>query len=344
GGCGQCRERAGTRGGPGRAGGQGGGQRHRRGGSAERDRGHRPDQSLRGRVEPDPGVRGGQPGRCRHDRPVHLPEPETGHRLCLRHHRPARQHVLRPLRHEGARDGLRRVRHHPGGGVLMAPPGRPDSRRVPRRRSAGDVLVGAGAVLILLVLLVGVPFALLTVLGPPIPHTVPALSLLTHRLDILAILKILSVVVWLAWLQLVVCLIAEVRAAVRNSGMPPRVPLAGGIQPSVHRLVTAALLLFSAATALSPAFVHQPPRLPSAVTSAPVGRGGGASPAATPSAAGPATLAPVGRNTQPPGLAGRDTGPPGSAGRDTGPPGPGGPGEPGGPGAPASGQGRPLEP
>ena len=80
--------------------------------------------------------------------------------------------------------------------------------------------------LILLVLLIGVPAALLTVLGPPIPHTMPALSLLTHRLDIPAILKILSVVVWLAWLQLVACLIAEVRAAVRNTGMPPRVPLA----------------------------------------------------------------------------------------------------------------------
>ena len=75
--------------------------------------------------------------------------------------------------------------------------------------------------LILLVLLIGVPAALLAVLGSPVPHTMPALSLLTHRLDILAILKIFSVVVWLAWLQLVVCLIAEVRAAVRNTGMPP---------------------------------------------------------------------------------------------------------------------------
>ena len=158
----------------------------------------------------------------------------------------------------------------------MAPPGRLESRRAPRRRPAGDILAGVGAVLILLVLLIGVPAALLAVLGSPIPHTMPALSLLTHRLDILAILKILSVVVWLAWLQLVVCLIAEVRAAVRNTGMPPRVPLAGGIQPAVHRLVTAALLLFSgatplarAATALSPAFTHQSPGAPPAVTPPP---------------------------------------------------------------------------
>ena len=162
----------------------------------------------------------------------------------------------------------------------MAPPGWLESRRAPRRRPAGDIPAGVGAVLILLALLIGVPAALLTVLGSPIPHTMPALSLLTHRLDIPAILKILSVVVWLAWLQLVACLIAEVRAAVRNTGMPPRVPLAGGIQPVVHRLVTAVLLLFSAATALSPAFMHQSPGVPPAVA-APAGRGG-ASPSATP--------------------------------------------------------------
>ena len=196
----------------------------------------------------------------------------------------------------------------------MASPGRLETRRAPRR-PAGDILAGVGAALILLVLLIGVPAALLAVLGSPIPHTMPALSLLTHRLDILAVLKILSVVVWLAWLQLIVCLIAEVRAAVRNTGMPPRVPLAGGIQPAVHRLVTAALLLFSAATALSPAFAHQPPGVPSAVTAAPAGRSGGASPAATP---------PVERGT--------------------GQPGPGGLGEPGGPGAPTSGQGQAFEP
>jgi len=206
----------------------------------------------------------------------------------------------------------------------MGPPGRLEGRRAPRRRRAGDILAGFGAVLILLVLLIGVPAALLAVLGSPIPHTMPALSLLTHRLDILAILKILSVVVWLAWLQLVVCLIAEVRAAVRNSGMPPRVPLAGGIQPVVHRLVTAALLLFSAATALSPAFMHQPPAAPSAVTAAPAVRAGGAAPSASPSAT------PAASPSATP-----------AASRGTGQPAPGGLGEAGGP---ASGQGQAAEP
>ncbi len=164
-------------------------------------------------------------------------------------------------------------------------------RRVPRaarrsRRSAGDVLAGLSAVVLLAALTVGVPAALVAVLGSPIPHTMPTLSLLTHRLDILATLRILSVVVWLAWLQLIFCVIAEIRAAVRNTGMPARVPLAGGIQPVVHRLVTAALLLFSAATALSPAFAHQAPRVSHSISAAPLpGPGGtGAARAALPAA------------------------------------------------------------
>src|SRR6478736_1608498 len=150
---------------------------------------------------------------------------------------------------------------------------------------------------------------------------------------------------------LAVCLITEVRAAVRNTGMPARVPLAGGIQPAVHRLVTAALLLFSATTALSPAFAHHPPGPPSAVTSAPAGRSSGASPAATAPAAAPATPVPVSQDMRQLGPTARDTGQPGSTGQDTGQSGSTGratgrvePGEPGGLEGPAGGQGQSLEP
>lgn len=127
---------------------------------------------------------------------------------------------------------------------------------VGRRRSAGDVLAGFLAVVLLLALTVGVPLGLIRVFGAPIPHHMPGLSVLTHQIDPFAILKVLSVLVWLAWLQLVCCVVAEIRAAVRNTGMPAQVPLAGGTQALVHRLVTAALLLFTASTALSPAFAH----------------------------------------------------------------------------------------
>jgi hypothetical protein len=139
----------------------------------------------------------------------------------------------------------------------MAPPTLPTRRAaVGRRRSAGDVLAGFLAVVLLLALTVGVPLGLIRVFGAPIPHHMPGLSVLTHQIDPFAILKVLSVLVWLAWLQLVWCVVAEIRAAVRNTGMPAQVPLAGGTQALVHRLVTAALLLFAASAALSPAFAH----------------------------------------------------------------------------------------
>jgi hypothetical protein len=136
----------------------------------------------------------------------------------------------------------------------MAPPIpglRPPAR--PQGRTPADVAIGLLAIVLLAALTIGLPAALIAIIGLPIPKSAPSMSLLTGQLDVLTILKILSVVVWLAWLQLVWCVIVEVQAAVRNVGVPSRVPLSGGTQSVAHRLVTAALLLFSAAAALSPA-------------------------------------------------------------------------------------------
>ncbi|HXF19739.1 MAG TPA: hypothetical protein VN597_04725, partial [Streptosporangiaceae bacterium] len=126
-----------------------------------------------------------------------------------------------------------------------------------RRRSPADLFFGLLAVAVLTALTIGVPYALIRVFGLPVPHTMPRLSTLTHQLDMTTILKVLSVLVWLAWLQLVWCVIAEVRAAVRYGASPAQVPLASGTQAVVHRLVAAALLLSAATTALSPALAHQ---------------------------------------------------------------------------------------
>jgi hypothetical protein len=136
----------------------------------------------------------------------------------------------------------------------MAPPIpglRPPVRR--QGRTPADIAIGLLAVILLAALTIGVPAALVMIIGLPVPKSMPSMSVLTGQLDVLTILKILSVVVWLAWLQLVWCVIVEIRAAVRNVGVPSRVPLSGGTQSVAHRLVTAALLLFSAAAALSPA-------------------------------------------------------------------------------------------
>jgi hypothetical protein len=130
-----------------------------------------------------------------------------------------------------------------------------------RHRTAGDVLAGIGAIALLTALTIGVPIALVTLVGLPVPHTMPKLSALTSQLDITAILRILSVVIWLAWIQLVWCVLVEVKAAASHTGARPKVPLAGATQSAAHRLVTAALLLFTAAAALTPAVIsHGPPR------------------------------------------------------------------------------------
>ena len=127
------------------------------------------------------------------------------------------------------------------------------------RRTAGDVLLGVLAVLALAALIIGVPAALVVVFGLPIPRKLPSTSVLTQQLDVMSVLRVVAVVVWLAWIQLVWCVLVEIRAAVRNVGVPSRVPLAGPSQSLAHRLVTAALLLFSVTAALSPAFTHATP-------------------------------------------------------------------------------------
>src|SRR5437764_6077942 len=148
----------------------------------------------------------------------------------------------------------------------MAPP-IPGLRRPVqiRRRTPGHALAGVGAIVLLVALTIGVPIALITAVGLPLPHTAPKLSALTSQLDITAILRILSAIVWLAWIQLVWCVLVEIKAAASakqgHAAASPKVPLAGATQSLAHRLVTAALLLFSAAAALTPAVIsHGPPR------------------------------------------------------------------------------------
>jgi len=139
-----------------------------------------------------------------------------------------------------------------------------------RHRTTGDVLAGVAAVVALTALTIGVPIALITVVGLPLPHTMPSVSALTSQLGITTILRILSVVIWLAWAQLVWCVLVEIKAAVSNVGVPSRVPLAGATQSAAHRLVTATLLLFTAAAALAPAVASPGPARPAPSVSAQV--------------------------------------------------------------------------
>src|SRR6201996_1524458 len=142
----------------------------------------------------------------------------------------------------------------------MAPPipGLRQPVKIPHRTPA-DVLLGVLAVLALTALTIGVPIALITVVGLPVPHSAPKLSALTGQLGITTILQILSVIIWLAWIQLVWCVLAEITAAIGHR-QSSRVPLAGATQSAVHRLVASALLLFTAAAALAPVVSAGPAR------------------------------------------------------------------------------------
>lgn len=145
----------------------------------------------------------------------------------------------------GRGDGVRQKRGADAGG-----------RRVPVRisakRTVGDVFAGLGALVVLVALVGGVPYLLLTLAGPPVPAELLDLDLLTSRVGPSTVVAVLVLLVWLAWFQLFVCVMVEIYAGVRRVGMPARVPLSGGMQVVANKLVSAMLLLFTASAVVVP--------------------------------------------------------------------------------------------
>ncbi|WP_131103258.1 LysM peptidoglycan-binding domain-containing protein [Ornithinimicrobium sufpigmenti] len=128
-----------------------------------------------------------------------------------------------------------------------------------RPRTAADHLprpprqersVGAGVLSLLgiLLLVVGVPAALVLLVGNPLPTSAPSTSWLTAPVTSDALISIVAVLVWLVWAHFVVCLVAEWRAA-RAGRLPHLVPAGGGSQLLARRLVAGVLLLAGTATA-----------------------------------------------------------------------------------------------
>lgn len=112
----------------------------------------------------------------------------------------------------------------------------PDER--PERR-LGEV-IGAGFALLLLV--VGLPAALLALgAAPPIPTEAPSLSQIARELSAEDLITVLVAIVWLTWLYFLVCVVVEVIAALRG-GLARSVPLAGPLQ-SLARILVGALLM-----------------------------------------------------------------------------------------------------
>lgn len=153
--------------------------------------------------------------------------------------------------------------------------------RIEPRRTVGDLFAGLGALVVLVALVGGVPYALLRLAGPPLPPELLKLDLLTSQVGTSTVVAILVLLVWLAWLQLTVCVIVEIYAGLRRVGMPARVPLSGGTQMLANRLVSAVLVLFTVSAVVVPIIRLSGP------------------PAATPVAASTALSAPVGEERPP---------------------------------------------
>jgi DNA-binding SARP family transcriptional activator/LysM repeat protein len=101
----------------------------------------------------------------------------------------------------------------------------------------------------LVLLVVGMPVGLAAGVGWPLPHGLPTLHELTHALTTRTIPdgfvpKVLAVVVWVAWFDLMLCVFTEVAAALRG-GVAAHVPFGGAFQPLVGRLLATAVLTFT---------------------------------------------------------------------------------------------------
>src|SRR5262249_61931106 len=86
----------------------------------------------------------------------------------------------------------------------------------------------------MLAIVVGRPVALLAVIGNPLPDLSRAnlgASLGSGRQSAEFVIKVLACVAWLAWAQVAACLLVELVAGVRGTGMPWRGRVGGGGPP-----------------------------------------------------------------------------------------------------------------
>ena len=126
----------------------------------------------------------------------------------------------------------------------------PTSSRVPARREWAR---GVGALLVLLMLVVGIPAVLIAVTGVPFTHGLPSAPRLWGRLrqpdDGQLLLDALLIVAWAGWAAFTAAVTAETVALARGSVAPALVGL-GVLQPVAGRLLASIALLLPASTVL----------------------------------------------------------------------------------------------
>lgn len=117
------------------------------------------------------------------------------------------------------------------------------------RQRLADFARGLVALIALLLLVVGVPAALVVAVGWPLPAEVPTADAvqeaLTRRgIDDIVVVKTLAVLLWLTWAQVAVAFLIEVAGLVRGRA-PSRAPALPAVQLMVAKLVAATALVAS---------------------------------------------------------------------------------------------------
>jgi hypothetical protein len=116
-------------------------------------------------------------------------------------------------------------------------------------RRTGIVLRGLLAAAVLIVLVAGVPAALVATVGNPVPAGWTWGAPLTNT----ALLGILACVAWVLWVQLLICVIVETVAEIRlaaghSADWLARVPGTFGVQQSLARTLVQAVVAIGATT------------------------------------------------------------------------------------------------
>lgn len=143
-----------------------------------------------------------------------------------------------------------------------------------RRNLLAEIARAFLALVALVALVAGLPWALVALVGWPLPHDLPSLAQLREALggssiSDTVIIKALALVCWVAWAQLVVCTAVEVRAWLQGR-IAANLPMAGLLQPVIRQLVMSALLLAGSFRAAPPALASwQPEPVPQVVSAWP---------------------------------------------------------------------------
>ena len=115
------------------------------------------------------------------------------------------------------------------------------------RHRALDLARGTAAAVLLLALVIGVPFLLVTAIGWPLWESVPDLSragdLLDRGLPDRAFLNVVACLAWFVWAQFTLSVLVEIIATIRGRATRPVPGVPSSMQSGAARLVAVALLV-----------------------------------------------------------------------------------------------------